>query len=201
MAEGMDHQASDSEIRQALEEAVSRVWSSRLDLVSQGASERTVVARIAFELEPLAQNWSVRWRADVEYNLWHHQSGILKKALHVHDGTTSRKRSVFPDLILHDPVDQEGSNLLVLEAKRGRPHPEARDFDVAKLQAYVAHLHYRQAVYLEFDGRGSQPQLHWLGRDGQLEDPWAVIDRGTPEPRRDSGVHAGLRSGASGMLF
>ncbi|MEY9956703.1 hypothetical protein [Streptacidiphilus sp. MAP5-52] len=199
MAEGTHHEPCDSEIRDALEVAVSRVWRSRFDLVSQGASERTVVTRIAFELEPIAQAWSPRWRADVEYNLRHHQSGILKKVLYVHDGTAPRERSVYPDLILHDPVDQEGSNLLVLEAKRGRPTPKARRHDLAKLQAYVQHLGYRHAVYLEFDGRGGPPRIHWLQSDGQLEAPRTPGRRVSPAPRQRRA--GGPSQGAAGALF
>lgn len=166
MAEVLHHQVDDGEVRTALRTAVDRVWQTRPDLVGQGAGERTVVARIAFELEPLAQEWSPRWRADVEYNLWHHESGIIKKVLHVHHGEDHRKRSVYPDLILHDPCNDKGSNLLVLEAKRGRPTPDERNYDLAKLDAYTRYLDYRLAVYLEFDGRGGAPHLRWLEPPG-----------------------------------
>ncbi|RAG83817.1 hypothetical protein DN069_20485 [Streptacidiphilus pinicola] len=149
-------------IRQALQDAVARVWADRFDLVSGGASERSVVARIALELEAIAQVWSRRWRADVEYNLRHNQDGILKKELYLLRRGKFRTRPVYPDLILHDPRNQRGANLLALEAKRGWTPVEERDYDFAKLRAYRRHLGYHQAVYLHFDGVGGDPQLEWI---------------------------------------
>ncbi|MFF4690488.1 hypothetical protein [Streptomyces sp. NPDC001307] len=124
-------------------------------------NERTVVARVAMALQAAIKSWGGRWRVDVEYDRWHHPNfGVIKKALYVDGFDAAHRRPVYPDLILHDPHGcfQE-RNLLVLEAKRGRPRRRDRDFDLAKLRAYLRELHYRQAAYLEFDGCGGPPRL------------------------------------------
>lgn len=96
MPEVTSSKVEDCEIRAALLESIDKVWTDRYDLVSEGASERTVVARIAFEPESIAQSWSPRWRADVEHNLRRQDEGILKKALYLERRGEGRLRSVYP---------------------------------------------------------------------------------------------------------
>ncbi|MEU6478844.1 hypothetical protein ABZ858_18495 [Streptomyces sp. NPDC047017] len=171
---------TDQQIRDALRQALLTVWTTESDLVSEGVNERAVIARVALALQAAITSWGGPWRVDVEYDRWHHpEFGVIKKALYVDGSDAADRRSVYPDLILHDPHGcfQE-RNLLALEAKRGHPRRRDRDFDLAKLRAYLRELHYRQAAYLEFDGRGGPPRLQWFHlRDGQVqaagvEDGW-----------------------------
>ncbi|KOT94441.1 hypothetical protein ADK70_12165 [Streptomyces rimosus subsp. pseudoverticillatus] len=182
---------TDQQIRDAFRQALLTVWTRELDLVSEGVNERAVVARIAFALQAAITSWGAQWRVDVEYNRWRRPGfGVIRKALYVHGFDAADRRPVYPDLILHDPHGRfQERNLLALEAKRGRPRPRDRDFDLAKLRAYLRELHYRQAVYLEFDGCGEPPRLQWFQlRDGQVhtagvEDAWQRrVDSGSQEP-------------------
>ncbi|MFF7473684.1 hypothetical protein [Streptomyces sp. NPDC008092] len=166
---------TDQQIRDALREALLTVWTQESDLVSEGVNERAVVARVALALQGAITSWGGQWRVDVEYDRWHHPDfGVIRKALRI-DGFDDRfhaadRRLVYPDLILHDPHGRfQERNLLALEAKRGRPRSRDREYDLAKLRAYLRQLHYRQAAYLEFDGRGGPPRLQWFQlRDGQV---------------------------------
>ncbi|MFS4091102.1 hypothetical protein [Streptomyces sp. AF1A] len=182
---------TDQQIHDALRQALLTVWTRESDLVSEGVNERAVVARVAHALQEEIKPWDGRWRVDVEYDRWHHPNfGVIKKALYVDGFDAADRRPVYPDLILHDPHGcfQE-RNLLALEAKRGRPRRRDRDFDLAKLRAYLRQLHYRQSAYLEFDGCGGPPRLQWFElRDGQvratgLENCWQPgADPGSQEP-------------------
>ncbi|MEU2378420.1 hypothetical protein [Streptomyces misionensis] len=190
-ATGAPAAVTDQQIRDALRQALLTVWTRESDLVSEGVNERTVVARIAVALEAAITSWGGQWRADVEYDRWRHSEfGVIRKALRIDGFDTADLRLVYPDLIVHDPHGRfQERNLLALEAKRGRPRPRDRDFDLAKLRAYLSQLNYRQAVYLEFDGRGGPARLQWFHlRDGQVhavgaEDSWQQgVDPGSQEP-------------------
>jgi hypothetical protein len=81
------------------------------------------------------------------------------------------KRSVFPDLIVHDRSGLTGEhNILVVEAKKSRVGRHGVAYDLAKLRAYLRELHYHHAVYLEL---GTHPRWWWMGRDLRLR---PVID-------------------------
>jgi hypothetical protein len=82
------------------------------------------------------------------------------------DGIPDTKRSVFPDLIVHD---RSGSsldhNLLIVEAKKVPAVPRGVTFDLRKLEAYQRELFYQYAVYLEL---GTPPRWRWMDRDHDL---------------------------------
>ena len=77
------------------------------------------------------------------------------------------KRSVFPDLIVHDRSgSSRAHNILVVEAKKDSADPRSAAFGLCKLEAYRRELSYQHAVYLEL---GPPPQWRWMNRDQQLQ--------------------------------
>ncbi|WP_405883500.1 hypothetical protein OG762_36185 [Streptomyces sp. NBC_01136] len=92
----------------------------------------------------------------MEYNRWH-PDGLeeLRQKFLPDFETRENERLVHPDLIVHHPGhDGPNHNLLVLEAKKGDVSPRARERDYRKLTGFLSVFQYRQAVFLEFDGRG-----------------------------------------------
>lgn len=91
------------------------------------------------------------------------------------------KRSVFPDLIVHD---RRGSsreqNILVVEAKKFSGGRRGVAYDRRKLKAYQQDLQYQCAVYLELS---KLPRWLWLDRDRQLR---PVADQGAGESNASS---------------
>jgi hypothetical protein len=88
------------------------------------------------------------------------------------DAVPGTKRSVFPDLIVHDRSGSSGDhNLLIVEAKKVPAGPRGVAFDLRKLEAYQSQLRYQYAVYLEL---GTPPQWQWMDRDHDLR---PVADR------------------------
>lgn len=76
------------------------------------------------------------------------------------------RRSVFPDLIVHDRSGSSSDhNVLIVEAKKFPSDTRSVAFDVRKLEAYQRELLYQHAVYLELTTR---PQWQWIGRDREL---------------------------------
>ncbi len=100
------------------------------------------------------------------------------------NGVPGRKRSVFPDLIVHDRSGSSPDhNILIVEAKKDPAHPRGVAFDLCKLEAYQSELFYKYAVYLEL---GTPPQWRWMDRDEQLR---PITDR-TPATSGDNGSSA-----------
>lgn len=65
-------------------------------------------------------------------------------------GVPGQKRSVFPDLVVHDRSGLSGDhNILIVEAKKSPADSSAVAFDRLKLEAYQRKLLYQCAVYLE----------------------------------------------------
>ncbi|MEV8546597.1 hypothetical protein [Streptomyces sp. NPDC051572] len=165
--------ADDTTVRQALRAALPTVWSERPDLIGHDVCERTVVGAPAIALASLVAEWNQGWRVDVEYNRWHPDGLEEVRQKFLPDFQTGeRERLVLPDLIVHHPGhDGPEHNLLVLEAKKGGISPRARERDYRKLTGFLSVFQYRQAVFLEFDGRGGTPRLQWFAVDGPAADP------------------------------
>ncbi|WP_329552224.1 hypothetical protein [Streptomyces sp. NBC_00696] len=163
----------DNAVRQALRAALRTVWSERPDLIGHGVCERTVVGALAMALASVVAGWDQGWRVDVEYNRWHPDGLDEVRQKFLPDFQTSeRERLVLPDLIVHHPGHAGPEhNLLVLEAKKGDISPRARELDYLKLTGFLSVFQYRQAVFLEFDGRGGNPRLQWFAGDGPAPDP------------------------------
>ncbi|MYV96457.1 hypothetical protein [Streptomyces sp. SID1034] len=109
----------------------------------------------------------------MEYNRWHPDGLEEVRQKFLPDFQTGEhKRLVLPDLIVHHPgYDGPEHNLLVLEAKKGDISSRAREHDYRKLTGFLSVFQYRQAVFLEFDGRGGKPRLQWFAGDGPATDP------------------------------
>jgi hypothetical protein len=163
----------DTAVRQALRAALRTVWSERPDLIGHGVCEQTVVGALAIALAPLVAEWDQGWEADVEYNRWHPDGleEVRQKFLPDFE-TEENERLVRPDLIVHHPGhDGPEHNLLVLEAKKGTISPRVREHDYRKLTGFLSVFQYRQAVFLEFDGRGGKPRAQWFADDEPTADP------------------------------
>jgi hypothetical protein len=155
-------------------------------LFGRDASERSIMFRIGRYLAPAVESrWPGRLWVDCEYNRIADdvKQRVVKQVTRL-GPVPDEKRSVFPDLIIHD---RSGSsrhhNLLVVEAKKSSGGRRGVAYDRRKLKAYQRDLHYQHAVYLEL---GRQPRWQWMDRDRQLR---PVTDR-----------RAGLSGGDSSAL-
>lgn len=163
----------DTTVRDVLRAALRTVWSERPDLIAHGVCERSVVGALLVALTPLVATWERGWKVDVEYNRWHPEGleEVRQKFLPGFEAG-KKERLVFPDLIVHHPGhDGPEHNLLVLEAKKGTISPRARAHDYRKLTGFRSVFRYRQAAFLEFDGRGGRPRLQWFTDGGPAADP------------------------------
>jgi hypothetical protein len=136
-------------------------------LFTRGASERSIMFRIGRYLAPLVERrWPGQLWVDCEYNRVAdpRQARVIKQVRL--DGVPDTKRSVFPDLIVHDRSgSSRDHNILIVEAKEDPADPGGVAFDLRKLKAYQRELSYQDAVYLEL---GTLPRWQWMGRDQQL---------------------------------
>lgn len=79
----------------------------------------------------------------------------------------ARKRSVLPDLIVHNRFGRtRAHNILVVEAKKHPANERAVDFDLQKLQAYKQQLDYQHAVYVELSK--DSPRWCWIGSNSEM---------------------------------
>jgi hypothetical protein len=150
-----------------LRTAVLTACESDAVLFSRGASERSVIFRIGRYLAQVVEGqFPGRLWVDVEYNRVADpaQAWVIKQVSL--GGVPDTKRSVFPDLVVHD---RRGSsrdhNILIVEAKKDPADPRGVEFDLRKLEAYQHELSYQHAVYLEL---GMLPRWQWMSRDQQL---------------------------------
>lgn len=162
MGRAASSQITEEQIKQAFRTAVRTVWRDDPVLVREGTHERTVVAHIGWALRPEVASWLGSWDIDVEYNRWHRESMEEFTAKYLR-GSDGLEHCVYPDLIVHQRGrNGHAHNLLVVEAKCGRVSTADRERDYGKLRGFLNVFGYRQAVFLEFDGKGGLPRLEWL---------------------------------------
>lgn len=150
--------------------AVEAVYAEQPQLVQRDASERSLMFRVGRHLAPIIeQTWPGRLWVDVEYNRLPDGLGawLSKELVGLPDARTlkgvdpSQRRSVYPDLIVHDRRNSSRChNILVMEAKRSPAPQRAIRFDELKLRAFKEQLGYRHAVYLTLGPDGADYQ--WI---------------------------------------
>jgi hypothetical protein len=137
-------------------------------LFGSDASERSIMFRVGHYFAPAIETrWPGRMWVDLDYNrMAGHERAKVKKRVTGLLPKPDGKRSVLPDLIVHD---RSGSspyhNILVLEAKKRPAAGKAVKYDLAKLAAYKQDLGYQHAVYLEL---GDQPRWQWINVHDEL---------------------------------
>ncbi len=158
---GMTAPVADDVVREVVRDAIRSVWKNCPDLIENGAHARTVVAHIAAALNLRLETWAGLWRADVDYNLFHERGlqVIRERYLRAPEACAD---DVYPNLIVHDPRGGGPDHrLLVLEAEKSCAATPHRESAYRKLQGFLEHFDYHQAVYLEYDAR-TRPRLEWL---------------------------------------
>ncbi|WP_422733796.1 hypothetical protein ACN26Y_28085 [Micromonospora sp. WMMD558] len=145
-------------------------------LLRRGASERSVMFRVGRYLAPeIEQLWPGELWVDLEYNRLAGEPKIAKAVTGLldpsSDSATERaaagKRSVLPDLIVHDRAGRTSEhNVLVVEAKKHPASQKAVNFDLRKLNAYKQQLDYQHAVYVELSK--GRPRWQWIDVHNEL---------------------------------
>lgn len=133
-----------AEVERWLEAAICLFYRKDKYLLEVDASKRSITHRLGLHLQGLFKGWDV----DCEYNR-HWQN---TKSLSRNESTSGKKKgSVFPDIIVHKR-GSEGSNLLVVEAKKTH-NIRDKEQDLRKLRLYKKELKYQYAAFLEVDTR------------------------------------------------
>lgn len=143
-------------------------------LFGRDASERSIMFRVGRYLaSAVEERWPGRMWVDLEYNrIASHEKAKVKKQVRGLCDAPDEKRSVFPDLIVHDRRgSSENDNILVVEAKKIPAGSRGEAYDRRKLNAYKHDLNYQYAVYLEL---GKRPRWEWIDIHGELR---RVTDR------------------------
>ncbi|MFD0912706.1 hypothetical protein [Methylophilus luteus] len=131
-----------SDVKNALEMAISRLLQKDHHLLAANASERSLTHWLAIHLMPFFKNYEV----DCEYN----RDGFDVKKLMLNErpvvDTQLEAVTVFPDIIVH----RRGSNnynLLVVEVKKSKS-AEGSGYDLMKLKAFKEELNYTYAAHV-----------------------------------------------------
>jgi hypothetical protein len=147
--------------RQGLESALDALFASDTTLLTVDASERSITHRLAVHLAAAFPRYDV----DCEYN----RDGVNIKRLTLGRGLPHQMKpeavAVVPDVIVHKR-GHNADNLLVVEVKKLLSR-ETSDYDLQKLQGYVAELDYRFGAHitLGFDLEGAPTrEVVWLER-------------------------------------
>jgi hypothetical protein len=138
-------------------------------LFGRDACERSIMFRIGRYLAPaVEERWAGRLWVDCEYNrIADAVQARVVKQVRLGNVPDNKKRSVFPDLIVHDRSGSSSEhNILVVEAKKEPAGARGVAYDRRKLKAYQSELLYQYAVYLEL---GTHPRWQWMDRDHHLQ--------------------------------
>ena len=137
-------------------------------LFGRDACERSIMFRIGRYLAPVVEErWPGRLWVDCEYNRIADpvQARVAKQVTGL-GSVPDEKRSVFPDLIVHNRTGSSSDhNILIVEAKKSPADARRVAFDRRKLKAYKRELLYQYAVYVELT---TDPRWQWMGRDRRL---------------------------------
>lgn len=163
-------------LRAVLGRAILTACTNDEVLLHRDASERSVVFRVGRYLAPVVEErWPGELWVDLEYNRLAGEAKIAKAVTGLLDygsdnemeREAAQKRSVLPDLIVHDRSGRtRDHNILVAEAKKNPAGQKAVRFDLQKLHAYKQQLDYQHAVYIEL-GKG-RPRWQWIDTDDEL---------------------------------
>jgi hypothetical protein len=102
-----------SSVQRLVKMAITSLGKENPALNFQTVHERSTAHRLAVQMEPLFPGWNV----DCEYD----RDGRLKKELDDVKGCSRQKKTdqILPDVIVHHRGTTQGSNLLVIELKKG----------------------------------------------------------------------------------
>ncbi|MCZ7424839.1 hypothetical protein O7607_03745 [Micromonospora sp. WMMA1949] len=157
-------------LRVSLGRAILRACADDEVLLHRDASERSMMFRVGRYLAPeVEEGWPGRLWVDLEYNrlagterIAKSVTGLLEpRSDNKVERAAARKRSVLPDLIVHDRTGRtRAHNILVVEAKKHPASQKAAHFDLEKLYAYKQQLDYQHAVYVELNK--DRPRWQWI---------------------------------------
>jgi hypothetical protein len=155
-------------LQEELRNAILMACERDTVLFGRNACERSIMFRIGRYLAPAVEEcWAGRLWVDCEYNRMADalQARVVKQVRL--GGVRDKKRSVFPDLIVHDRSGSSSEhNILVVEAKKDPVGKHGAEYDRRKLTAYQSELQYQYAVCLEL---GNHPRWQWLDCDSNLQ--------------------------------
>lgn len=158
---------TETEVRDCLEAALSRLYRDDLHLLRVNANERSLTHRLACHLTELFAGWHV----DCEYNRLGGDDRTAKRLLDLQDLFADEEitvadedgKTIYPDIIVHKRSEQD--NLLVIEAKKS-PSNRSKDNDRQKLERYLRdpRLEYRFGAFVCFyvGEAPSQPTCEWF---------------------------------------
>ena len=140
-----------AEVKKRLENAICLLYTKDKYLLEVKINERSITHRLGLYLQDAFKDWDV----DCEYNRY----GDDPKRLPL--GSSNRKDSVYPDIIVHKRGVQE-SNLLAIEAKKMGNND--KELDLKKLRRYRQELGYAYAVLLKvYTGENCRaPTICWI---------------------------------------
>jgi len=130
---------TEDEIGAIIVASLSELYDEDLAILRLDVSERTICTQLRAILQRSFPDHAVH----AEYN----RHGILPKEIELPDadGVLTLAR-VFPDIIVHEPMQDE-QNLLIIEAKKST-NPAGDDSDVAKLHQMKQQLDYQFAAFI-----------------------------------------------------
>jgi hypothetical protein len=150
-------QPTQDDIERILIDAISALYAENLEILRLDAAERTICAQLASILQRHFDQHAVH----VEYN----RHGFEPKEIELPDaeGVPTRK-TVSPDIIVHQPGCDE-ANVLVIEVKKTtNPMPDA--LDLAKLRRIKEQIRYQFAAFLRLPaGPSANPRnvrIEWV---------------------------------------
>ena len=153
------------EISCILDVAKTRFLENEVYLLNSKANERSITHKFA---EYLQKIFSCYWDIDCEYNRYGNNS--KKKIEEVEkivgkDTTTSeiRARTIYPDIIVHKR-GKEGSNLLVIEAKKDATTFNKKK-DIDKLKKIKKEYNYKFACFLNFSTKDKDIMIKFINQN------------------------------------
>lgn len=155
-------------IREILNQTIDKLFEfdSYLLKRSYDINERTVSHRFALHLNKFFENTD--FDVDIEYNRIRAEYGemedvgnLMGKKLHWEnsdEASGENSRFVFPDIIVHKRDQHD--NLLEIEIKMAWKNGK-KQFDLDKINQYMAELKYRFGVYIELNENRKDCQIEF----------------------------------------
>lgn len=129
-------------VEKALKKAIDTLIRADFELLQLDVNERSISHRFAKYLEPYFPGWNI----DCEYNRNHHDSKRLNISRRNISSDDTEAITVFPDIIVHRRNTDK--NLVVIEMKKTSSQ-EGYKYDLGKLKAFKAQLHYQFAIFIK----------------------------------------------------
>lgn len=143
----------------SLHDAVRRLYERDSSLIVERAQEQSVVFHIGRHLAAELDQWTDRWKVDMEYNRAQGEETLERVRKYLPKTAGRSEGAVRPDLIVHDRGrSAPDANLLVMEVKHATAD---RRIDYGKLRGFREVLGYRISVYLELRAFPQAPRWAW----------------------------------------